>query len=609
MRSLPVGDPGTPDHRSPVRFLLWLAAQVWPSLAAGVVFGVVWMGSQALMPAVIGNAIDSGLRAHDLGALATWAAVLLGLGLVQAVAGLCRHRMAVFNWLAAAYRTIQLTVAQANRLGATLPKRLAAGEVVSIGTADISHIGGALDITARGAGAIVAIAAVTVLLLRTSVPLGLVVVLGVPLLVAIVAGLIRPLHRRQQAYRDQEAALTTQAGDIVAGLRVLRGVGGEPVFAARYRAESQRLRAAGVRVARVESLLPAAEILLPGLFVALVTWLGARFALRGEITPGQLVSFYGYAAFLVMPLRTLTEAIQKFTRAHVAARRVVRLLDLEPEFTDPPQPATLPDEPGELVDPVSGLVVAPGQFAALATTVPEDAIAIADRLGRYVDSEVTLSGVPLRDLALATVRERILVVDNDARLFSGPLRTTLDPHARADDATLMAALDAASATDIVEALPDGLDTVVAERGREFSGGQQQRLRLARALVADPQVLVLVEPTSAVDAHTEARIAERLRAARAGRMTVVASTSPLVLDRADVVFFVEEGKVIAKGAHRELLEREPRYAATVNRGEDVEERATVATVSQRKESSDGEQPRLDVAGHHRPFIAAGERGEA
>ena len=567
MRPLPVDDPGTPDHRSPTRFLLWLAARIWPSLAAGVVFGVVWMASQALIPAVIGKAIDAGLRARDVAALATWTAALLGLGLVQAAAGVGRHRMAVFNWLATAYRTVQLTVAQANRLGATLPKQLASGEVVSIGTADISHIGGVMDITARFAGAIVAIVGVVLLLLSTSVSLGLVVVLGVPLLVAIVGFLIRPLHRRQQAYRDQEAKLVTQAGDIVAGLRVLRGVGGESVFAARYRAESQRLRAAGVRVARVESLLPAAEVLLPGLFVALVTWLGARFVLRGEITPGQLVSFYGYAAFLVTPLRTVTEAIHKFTQGHVAARRVVRLLDLEPEFTDPPRPVRLPDEPGELVDPTSGLVIRPGQFAAIAAVVPEDAIAVADRLGRYVDSEVTLSGVPLRDLALATVRERIMVVDNDARLFSGPLRAGLDPHGRADDATLAAALAAASATDIVEALPDGLDTVIAERGREFSGGQQQRLRLARALVADPQILVLVEPTSAVDAHTEARIAERLRAARAERTTVVATTSPLILDRADVVFFVEDGKVVAEGTHRELLDREPRYAATVTRGEE------------------------------------------
>jgi ABC-type multidrug transport system fused ATPase/permease subunit len=124
----------------------------------------------------------------------------------------------------------------------------------------------------------------------------------------------------------------------------------------------------------------------------------------------------------------------------------------------------------------------------------------------------------------------------------------------------------AAAHDIVEALPGKLDGEVAERGRTFSGGQQQRLRLARALIADPEILILVEPTSAVDAHTEARIAARLGAARAGRTTVVCSTSPLVLDRADHVLYVEDGAVVAEGTHHDLLDDVPRYAHTVVREE-------------------------------------------
>ena len=566
MRPLPVADPGTPDHRTATRYLFWVARRQLPTMVGAMLLGIVWMGSQALMPAAIGQAIDLGLTARDPGALAAWSAVLFGLGGLQAAAGIMRHRMAVFNWLGAAYRTVQVVTRQASRLGATLPKRLATGEVVSIGTADISHVGGALDITARGVGAVAAIVVVTVILLRSSVSLGLVVLLGVPVLMSVVGLLIRPLHRRQQAYREQQGKLTTRAGDIVAGLRVLRGIGGEAVFGGRYRDESQGLRRAGVRVARVESVLEAAQVLLPGMFVVLVTWLGARFAVSGAITPGQLVAFYGYAAFLIAPLRTITEAVDKFTRGHVAARRVIRVLALEPELADPPvsRAATVD---GELTEPWSGVVIRPGQLTAIAAAAPEDAATIADRLGRYVDSDTALDGVPLRDLDRAMVRALILVADNDARLFSGPLRTELDPAERASDADLTAALHAASAADIIAALPDGLDAAIAERGREFSGGQQQRLRLVRALAADPPVLVLVEPTSAVDAHTEAAIAARLGAARRGRTTVVCTTSPLVLSRADHVFYVEDGKVVAEGSHRELLENEPRYAATVTRGED------------------------------------------
>jgi ABC-type multidrug transport system fused ATPase/permease subunit len=198
---------------------------------------------------------------------------------------------------------------------------------------------------------------------------------------------------------------------------------------------------------------------------------------------------------------------------------------------------------------------------------PEDASEIADRLGRYIEGEVTLAGVALAHATRAQVRERILVADNGSRLFSGSLRGELDPRGDATDEQILAAVEVASAQEILDALPEGLDSFVAERGREFSGGQQQRLRLVRALMADPPILILVEPTSAVDAHTEARIAARLGAHRHGRTTVVCTTSPLVLDRADHVVYVEAGRVVAEGTHRELLDGEPRYAATVTRGED------------------------------------------
>lgn len=569
MRPLPVTDPGTPDKRSPTRYLLWLVRVEAATVSGGIVLGIIWMLSQALMPAAIGKAIDQGIADRNSHQLVLWASILLALGVTQAVAGIMRHRFAVRNWLAAAYRSVQVTVAHANFLGATLPKRLGSGEIVSIGTSDISQIGHALDITARGAGAIVAVVTVAIILLNASLPLGLVVVLGVPVLMTVVGLLIRPLHKRQQAYRDEQGGLTTRAADIVTGLRVLRGIGGEAMFAERYRTHSQELRAAGVRVARVESYLEAAQVFLPGIFVVLVTWLGARFAVQGQISAGQLVAFYGYAVFLIFPLRTLTEAVDKMTRAHVAARRVVSLLNIEPELTDPQDAAKTPRADGELVDAESGAVITPGIVTAIAADDPRDATRIADRLGRYADGPVTLSGVPLKGLKRETVRELILVADNDARLFTGPLRDGLIAGRHTStpsDAEIFAALEAASATDIVEALDDGLDATVAERGREFSGGQQQRLRLARALLADPPILVLAEPTSAVDAHTEARIASRLGDARSGRTTVVTTTSPLLLDRADHVIYIEDGKVVAEGRHRELLASEPRYEAAVARGE-------------------------------------------
>ena len=565
MRQLPLENPGTADHRSAARFLWWMAKGEWQTLLAAMFFGVVWMTAQAVMPALIGLAIDRGVAARDTRALVLWTAALAGAGLLQAAAGIIRHRFSVTNWLTAAYRTVQLVARHTVHLGATLPRRVATGEVIAIGTNDLAHIGNVMDVMGRAAGAAVSFVVVALILLHTSLTLGLVVLVGVPVLLVAVGPLLKPLQRRNLAQRDMMGELANLATDIVAGLRVLRGIGGEAVFHERYVRDSQRVRRAGVQVGRLQSVLDALQVFLPGVFVVIVVWLGARFAVQGRITPGELVAFYGYAAFLVLPLRTVTELANKGIRAFVAARRVIRVLALEPEVTDPEQPYDEPPPGAELVDAASGLRVPSGAITAVVSDPPEDSAAVADRLGRYAEGEVTWGGVPLSGLRRHVVRSRIVVSDSAAALFSGRLDEQLDIRDRGP-AAVAAALETASAHDVLEALPDGLDTLVAERGRSFSGGQRQRLVLARALAADPEVLVLVEPTSAVDAHTEARVATRLRAHREGRTTVVTTTSPLLLDRVDHVAFLQHGRVVAFGSHRDLLDEVPAYRAVVTREE-------------------------------------------
>ncbi len=216
MRSLPAADPGIPDARSPVRYLLWIARNQAGPLTIGIAYAVLWWLAMALVPAFVGNGIDA-ITDRDLPGLLTWGALTFALGVAQAVTGVMRHRMAVYNWLSAAYRTVQVTVRQATRLGATLPRRMSTGEVVSVGNSDIAHIGNAIDILLRGTGAVVAVAAVTVIMFRMSPVLGLTVLAGVPLMAAAVAPLLRPLHRRQHAHRDLQGELSTRAADIVAG--------------------------------------------------------------------------------------------------------------------------------------------------------------------------------------------------------------------------------------------------------------------------------------------------------------------------------------------------------------------------------------------------------
>jgi ABC-type multidrug transport system fused ATPase/permease subunit len=566
---LPAADPGVPDTRSPARLLIWVGRHQVATLLAGVLFGVLWMVAQALMPFAIGRAIQNGIVDHDNRALALWAAVLIGLGLTQAVAGIMRHRYAVFNWLQASFRLAQVVSHHSARSGPAVRARHSTGEVVATVANDAMRAGGAFDITARLSGALVAYFVVAFILLSSSVVLGLIVLLGVPVLVLLLGTVIKPLQARQREQRDEVGKLTALGADTAAGLRVLRGIGGEQAFFDRYHDRSQEVRRAGVRVALPQSTLDAAQVFLPGLFVVIVTWIGARFAISGEIGVGELVAFYGYAAFLVIPLRTAAEAVDKMTRSLVGARRMLDVLSVEPHVAEPESPAAEPPVGVPLVDTRTALVVEPGLMTCLVSAWPDEAARIADRLGRFgADGEARLGDVRLADVALDAVRRRIVVSEADPVLFAGTLRSELDPWGRADDDAILAAISVANAEDVLEALPDGLDTDVEERGRSFSGGQRQRLVLARALLAGAEVLVLVEPTSAVDAHTEARIARRLREARAGRTTVIVTTSPLVLDQADRVVLIENGRVVAEGGHRELLSTRPDYRDTVTRGEDL-----------------------------------------
>jgi ABC-type bacteriocin/lantibiotic exporter with double-glycine peptidase domain len=260
---------------------------------------------------------------------------------------------------------------------------------------------------------------------------------------------------------------------------------------------------------------------------------------------------------------------------------VIRVLSVQPAVDDPLVAATAPAAGAGLADPMTGLVIEPGLLTAVVSAHPEESAELADRLGRFGRADgtgprgtgdhdgVLLGGVPLSALPLEQIRQRIVVSETEPRLFTGVLREELSGprDAELSDAELWAAIDVASAGDAVDAMPDGLDGRLEERGRSLSGGQRQRLALARVLLRDAETLVLVEPTSAVDAHTEARIGERLRDSRAGRSTVVMTSSPLMLDQADRVVFLAGGQVHASGTHEELLETSPGYRAVVLRGEE------------------------------------------
>ena len=576
---------------------------------------------QAIVPAFLGQALDAGIENGLNGRVWGIGALLLVLFVVYAVGDTMLSYFGVTAWMRTAFDVDRLVGRQISATGKDLSRQVSTGEVATIIASDADYLGKFIEHLPALLGAAASFLVVAVLMLRTSVSLGLIVILGMPLVAAIVTLVIRPLQKRQAVQREAQSAVTTVTTDTVAGLRILRGIGGEDVFARRYRDASQELRRRGVEVASSQATLMTLQVLLPGLFAAIVVWVAARMAVAGSLTPGGLITFYGYTAYLSWPLWVFTSSVQDYTRAVVGARRLSRLLEVAPAAGSLVErlnldPAAAHPVSGDLVDTGSGLRLKEGRMTALVCPDPQVSADLATRLGRFTDAgpTVTLAGRPLTTMPLEQVRASVVVSGATAQLFTGTLREALDVRSGPDpqpaeledllraeterttgadvdqqvraqereapgDDRLIEAIGIADAGDVLTSLSEGLAGMITEKGRSLSGGQRQRVALARALLTEAPTLVLIEPTSALDSHTEARVAAQVHRARAGRTTVVVTASPLVLEACDeVVLLDSSGAELLRSTHRELMAmardghaQAANYRAVVSRamGEDEE----------------------------------------
>ncbi|GAB3826427.1 ABC transporter transmembrane domain-containing protein [Kribbella italica] len=585
LRLVPFADPGVPDTRSGLRLILWLEHQQLRGQLAALGWGLLFFGGIAASPVAVGLAVQAVID-KSWSKLALAVLLLLAFGAAKAAADSFFHRAVVTNWISTASRLQQLLMRKAAELGSLLTRRIAAGEVVAVSSGDVEKIGWFVEVLGRFAAALLTCFAVVIGLLFYEPQLGLVVAIAVPVLAFSIVPLMGPAERRADAQRAKGGRATELAADTVAGLRVLRGIGGEQLFLDRYRSASQEYRQSAVHSARMWSLIAALQVLLFGVFLVVVVWFGIRLVVAGRISVGELVTTYGFITFMLVPLHTFEETASAFIFSKVSARRAARVLSLQRmDDTRGTGVAQVPE--GDLFDPASGLEVPAGSFTAVVCGNPDAGGRLADHLGGHSpeaepdDVSALLDGVALDDLPLESARTAVLVQDKDPVLLSGTVRDLFDvPSSGA--VTAEQALEASQCADILEVLrqslpaggtTDPMQAILTERGRSLSGGQRQRIALARSLYVDPAVLVLDEPTSAVDAHTEARIADGLRALRAGRTTVVFTSSPLMLDRADRVVFVPDGRVAAVGAHHELVHTDRAYRAVVTReDEPLEEMA-------------------------------------
>ncbi|MFD7118801.1 ABC transporter ATP-binding protein [Streptomyces sp. NPDC059922] len=548
-----------------------LADQRRPVVGASVL-GMTHQACEALVPVVIGLVIDEAVATGSSGALLRWLLVLAGLFLVLSTCYRNSARLTEGAGEGAAHRIRQDLAARVlDPRGGADSGRLP-GALTAVATGDARRVGSVASALPYALSALAGLAISAVALLRISVPLGLLVLLGVPPLLWIGHLISRPLERRSEAEQEHAAHASGVAADLVSGLRVLKGIGAEPAAVDRYRKTSRDSLSAALRAAGSRAWHDGAILALTGIFIAVIGLVGAHLAMRGTISVGDLVAAVGLAQYLLGPFQLLTFVNGEFAQGRASADRIAEILA---------SPPAVVAGRSALPEPVAGrlrlrgvtqgalrgvdLDIAPGSLVGVVTRDPAAANDLLLCLGRELDPDegtVELDGVPLTDLDPDDVRRAILVAHHDADLFEDSLLANVRAGSDTEGADMSAALAASAADDVAQALPEGVDTVLTERGRSLSGGQRQRVALARALAAGPPVLVVHDPTTAVDTVTEARIAARLRDLRGGRTTVLVTTSPALLAGTDVVFMLDEGRVAARGSHPELAGAHETYRSAV-----------------------------------------------
>ena len=571
---------------------IWALRSEWRRLLGTTVLLSCHQIGEAMVPVIIGAAISRSIAAASLSQLWLWLIVLA----------------VDFAFLSFSYRFGgRLAVATEERLAHRIRMAVAArvlapaggvdeppGELVARSTSDAGRVAALVPVVGSTVAAVGVLVICTVLLLQYSLLLGAIIIGGTALLVGVIAALAGKFgalsHQEQQA--SAQAAVLVE--DYLRGIRVLAGIGARRT-AAHHAVAAQRALAAGVRTASGQGLRTGLTVLFTGLYLSLIAGVGGVLALNGELNLGSLVASLGLAQFLIGPLQVLAGSVSDWGRAQASAARVQTLLQQAPAVADravAPAEGKISGSAAESVvskAPSRGdirldnvviggwgtldLVLRDGLMTGIAVADAQAAATVCKLLARELDpasGEITVGEIPFGAKSLGDLRSLILVAPHESRLFHGSVSDNVEwgsggLRSEADESNQNAdsAMRAAMADEVVETLSGGVLSEVGTEGVRLSGGQRQRISLARALAADSPVLVLHDPTTAVDAATENVIADRLRAFRAGRTTIIVSPSSALLRRCDEVLFLTPDHVLA-GHHDELQATSPDYQDLVRR---------------------------------------------
>lgn len=525
-----------------------------------------------LEPFLIKVAVDSGIVKSDMGVITRIGMLLLGSYVINSLCGILRTRLINRTAQGMLYNLRKEVFEHMQSLSFRFFDGRPAGKIMSRVTNDVQSIaemvnGGLVTIISE----ILSIVGILIIIYMMNWKLALMASSVLPFLIVMVTKLKPSIESRWTRVKKTTAAINANLNETLLGMRVIQAFAQQDVNYNKFRKVNEANYESNLRALRLELLIwPLVEV--TGMVgTSLVIWYGALLATRGEVSVGFIIAFINYVWRFWGPVSAISKVYSQVLAAMASAERIFQILDTEPEVKEAPDAVSLPSMSGDIVfegvsfgyNPQERMVlhdvsfhVKPGQVVALVGPTGAGKSSIINLLMRFYDptnGRVLIDGVDLRQVSLASLRNQVGLVLQDSYLFSGSIAENIRfGKPDASDGEIAEVSREVQVTEFSQRFKEGLDVEIEERGSKLSSGQRQLVSFARALIANPRILVLDEATASVDTHTERIIQDALSRLLAGRTAVVIAHRLSTIEHADVILVIDQGRIVESGTHAQLL---------------------------------------------------------